>query len=278
MNVFGKIVDIRKARWANRQESWGLVPTMGFLHEGHLSLVRRAKAENDRVAVSIFVNPTQFNESSDLDAYPRDLQRDLAMLKAEGVDLVWTPTIEDAYPTGYQTNVTVTDITTKLEGASRPGHFQGVTTVVAKLFNVFQPDRAYFGQKDAQQVAVIQQMVRDLNFNLNIVVCPIERDEHGLALSSRNSRLSEDGRKRALCLSQALRSAVAAYNDGEKNCTTLKLMMTAHINNVAGSKIDYISIADRMSLDEIEIIENGALLSMAVFIDDIRLIDNMIIE
>ena len=169
MKVFEAISDVRAERWTNPAITWGLVPTMGFLHEGHLSLVRRARQENDRVGVSIFVNPTQFNNPDDLSLYPRNLDRDLSLLKEEGVDLVWTPSAEIVYPVNYQTYIEVEQATRRLEGAARPGHFRGVTTVVAKLFNVFQPHRAYFGQKDAQQAVVIKQMVQDLNFNLEIV-------------------------------------------------------------------------------------------------------------
>ncbi len=278
MKNFSEIADIRRERWKDPRVTWGLVPTMGYLHEGHLSLVRRARAENDRVGVSIFVNPTQFNHPEDLATYPRNLQRDLALLKNEGVDLVWTPVPEIVYPPDFQTFVTVENISRPLEGAARPGHFRGVTTVVTKLFHVFQPQRAYFGQKDAQQVAVIRQMVRDLNFNLEILVCPTVREPDGLALSSRNARLSPAARKDAPCLFRALCAAQNAYATGEREARTLKAAMAAEIEPVARARIDYLSVADPHTLTELTRVENGALLSLAVFIDDVRLIDNLILD
>src|SRR5574341_501833 len=203
MIVLTTFSDLRSARSA-LPSPLGLVPTMGFLHEGHLSLARRARAECASVAVSIFVNPTQFGPNEDLAAYPRDLPRDLRLLETEGVDLVWTPTPEIIYPPGFQTWVTVEEVTKPLEGAMRPGHFRGVTTVVAKLFTAVQPDKAYFGQKDAQQAAVIRQMGRDLNFPIEIVVCPTLREADGLAMSSRNVYLDPDERQAAPVLSRAL--------------------------------------------------------------------------
>ena len=198
MQVVQTIADVRQIRQEG-SGSWGLVPTMGFLHAGHVSLVERARRENDRVGVSIFVNPTQFGPAEDLAAYPRDLDRDLALVEAAGADLVWVPPAEEVYPPGYQTYITVEEVTKPLEGASRPTHFRGVATVVAKLFNVFQPDRAYFGQKDAQQAVVIRQMARDLNFPLEVVICPIVRESDGLALSSRNVYLTPEQRAPRRC-------------------------------------------------------------------------------
>lgn len=278
MNVVEHIELLRKIRWQNPLENWGLVPTMGFLHEGHLSLVRRATAENDRVGVSIFVNPAQFNNSADLEKYPRNLQRDLDMLAAEGVDLVWTPTPEIAYPDNFQTYVNVEDITKPLEGEKRPGHFRGVTTIVAKLFNVFQPQRVYFGQKDAQQVAVIRRMATDLNFNLEMVVCPTVREADGLAMSSRNARLSPEVRQDALCLYRALKKAEALVQSGEKSAGKIIAAMREIIEPVERASIDYISIADPETLAEINDIRQHALISMAVFVDDVRLIDNVLVE
>lgn len=278
MNIVEHIELLRKIRWQNPLENWGLVPTMGFLHEGHLSLVRRATAENDRVGVSIFVNPAQFNNSADLEKYPRNLQRDLDMLAAEGVDLVWTPTPEIAYPDNFQTYVNVEDITKPLEGEKRPGHFRGVTTIVAKLFNVFQPQRVYFGQKDAQQVAVIRRMATDLNFNLEMVVCPTVREADGLAMSSRNARLSPEVRQDALCLYRALKKAEALVQSGEKSAGKIIAAMREIIEPVERASIDYISIADPETLAEINDIRQHALISMAVFVDDVRLIDNVLVE
>ena len=203
MKVVSPLEELRQIR-AGLPEPFGLVPTMGFLHEGHLSLVRAAKAECASVGVSIFVNPTQFAPTEDLEAYPRDLERDLAMLEAEGVDVVWTPAAEDVYPLGFQTWVTVEDVSQPLEGSMRPEHFRGVATVVAKLFLAFQPQRAYFGQKDAQQGLVIKRMVRDLNFPLDVVMCPIVREPDGLAMSSRNTYLNPEQRRTAVVLYQAL--------------------------------------------------------------------------
>ena len=207
MEVFSGIEDIRRRRWADPSAIWGFVPTMGFLHEGHLSLVHRARQENEQVGVSIFVNPTQFNDPKDLETYPIDLDRDLALLKKEGVDLVWMPSQDIVYPPGYETFVEVTQVTTVLEGAARPGFFRGVATVVAKLFNVFQPQRTYFGQKDAQQAVVIKRMVKDLSFNIEVIICPTVREADGLAMSSRNANLTPAARRKATCLYHALCAA-----------------------------------------------------------------------
>lgn len=278
MNVHPTISDIRTIRWRQPDQQWGLVPTMGYLHEGHMSLVRRARAENDQVGVSIFVNPTQFNNAADLETYPRKMERDLAMLQAEGVDLVWTPTPEIVYPPAYQTYVDVEQVTKPLEGAARGNHFRGVATVVSKLFNVFQPQRAYFGQKDAQQVIVIQRMVQDLNFNLVIVVCPTVREPNGLAMSSRNVRLSPEARSQATCLYQALEAAKSAYGQGIRESDQLRQRMKAVITAQPLAQIDYMSIADPATLAELPIVTLPALLSLAVFIDKVRLIDNLILE
>ena len=215
------LIDLREAR-ARMPSPVGLVPTMGYLHEGHLSLVRSARAECASVIVSIFVNPTQFGPNEDLASYPRDLPRDLDLLENEGVDLVWTPTPEVMYPPGYQTWVSVEEVTQPLEGGMRPGHFRGVTTIVAKLFNTVQPDKAYFGQKDAQQAVVIRQMARDLNFPLEVLVCPTVREPDGLAMSSRNSYLNPTERQAATLLHRALTAAQAAYNGGERDAQALQ--------------------------------------------------------
>lgn len=277
MKVTEHIPEIRAIRWADPTATWGLVPTMGYLHAGHISLVERARAENDRVAVSIFVNPAQFNNPDDLATYPRNLSQDLALLEKAGADLVWTPAPEQVYPAGYQTYVEVEEATRPLEGAHRPGHFRGVTTVVAKLFNVFQPQRAYFGQKDAQQAVVITQMVRDLNFNLDVVICPIVREADGLAMSSRNANLSPEARQQATCLYRALSAAKAAVAQGERSAHSLRGSMLAVINAESLANVDYVSIADPVSLAELDTLESGALISMAVFVGGVRLIDNMVI-
>ena len=277
MFVAKTIEDVRAHRWADPGLTWGLVPTMGALHEGHLSLVRRARAENDRVGVSIFVNPIQFDRRDDLDAYPRQLERDCALLEAEGVDLVWAPDEATVYPPGFQTYVSVEELTTVLEGAARPGHFRGVTTVVAKLFNVFQPTRAYFGQKDAQQAAVIRQMARDLAFNLDVVVCPIVREPDGLAMSSRNQLLKPGERPAALVLKRALDAAREAWAAGERRGERLRAIMRDVIAAEPLARLDYVSAADPVTLIEIDGEASAALLSMAVFVGQVRLIDNTLL-
>ncbi len=256
----------------------GLVPTMGFLHEGHLTLVKEAKNVCQSVVVSIFVNPTQFGPSEDLDAYPRDLERDLALLEELGVDVVWHPTPEVMYPSNYQTWVEVTDVTQPLEGSFRPGHFRGVTTVVAKLFNAVRPDVAVFGQKDAQQVAVIKQMTQDLSYPIEIKVVPIVREADGLALSSRNTYLDENQRKAATVLNRALHAAEKAYQDGERSGDTLRKIMADTIANEPLASAQYVSCADRTTLQELEQITDGALLSMAVYVGKTRLIDNWVLD
>ncbi len=255
----------------------GLVPTMGYLHEGHLSLVRRARQDCDSVAVSIFVNPTQFAPTEDLSSYPRDLERDLRLLSDEGVSLVWTPTAEVMYPNGYQTWVQVEALTEPLEGAMRPGHFRGVTTVVAKLFNAVQPHRAYFGQKDAQQAAVIQRMAQDLNFPLEVVICPIVREPDGLAMSSRNTYLDPEQRKAATVLFRALSAARSAHEDGERSGETLRRLVAETVNAEPLARLQYVSCADFETLKEADEIEGRALLSMAVYVGKTRLIDNFIL-
>jgi len=255
----------------------GLVPTMGYLHEGHLSLIRRAKQECDHVVVSIFVNPTQFGPKEDLSKYPRDLDRDLTLIESLGADLVWAPTAEIMYPQGYQTWVEVEAITRPLEGAMRPGHFRGVTTVVAKLFNGVQPHRAYFGQKDAQQAAVIRQMTRDLNFPIEIVICPIVREPDGLALSSRNVYLDAEQRKAATVLYRSLSAAKNAYEDGERDAEKLRQIMKDVLTSEPLAQMQYVSCADYDTLEELETVTGKTLLSMAVFMGKTRLIDNFVL-
>jgi pantoate--beta-alanine ligase len=250
---------------------------MGYLHEGHLSLVRRAREESDHVAVSIFVNPTQFGPKEDLAKYPRDLERDMRLIEPY-TDLLWTPTPEIMYPEGYQTWLEVETMTRPLEGAMRPGHFRGVTTIVAKLFNGVQPDRAYFGQKDAQQAAVIRRMVRDLNFPIEVVVCPIVREPDGLAMSSRNVYLDPLQRQAATILSRSLREAKQAYDNGERDAGMLRQIMKDVLATEPLADVQYVSCADYETLEELENVERKALLSMAVFIGKTRLIDNFVLE
>jgi len=251
---------------------------MGFLHEGHLSLVRKARRECTSVVVSIFVNPTQFGPNEDLDRYPRDLPRDLGLLQAEGVDLVWTPTPAIMYPEGYQTWVTVEQIAAPLEGAMRPGHFRGVATVVTKLFNAVQPDRAYFGQKDVQQALVIRRLVADLNFPLEVIICPTVREADGLAMSSRNVYLKGQEREAATVLYRALTAAKEAYQNGERNAEQLRQRMQSVLAAEPLAQPQYVSCAKMDDLQEWQgEIEGTALLSLAVFIGQTRLIDNLVI-
>lgn len=276
MKIVTTIDELRQQRWQVPAASWGFVPTMGYLHEGHLSLVRQARAENEQVAVSIYVNPTQFAPTEDLSSYPRDLERDLSLLREAGVDLVFTPDDALMYPDGFQTYVTVEEVTTGLEGASRPTHFRGVTTVVAKLFNLVQPTRAYFGQKDFQQSVVVRQMVADLNFNLEVVVCPTVREADGLALSSRNKYLTPPQRQAATVLSRALRHGLDLLDEGERNGRTLRQAMQGMIEAEPLARLDYISVAHPLTLQELAEVEEMAVLSTAVFMGQTRLIDNMI--
>lgn len=254
----------------------GFVPTMGFLHEGHLSLVRRARSENSHVIVSIFVNPTQFGPDEDLEAYPRDAERDLALLKQEKADVVFMPEPEAIYPPGPVTWVEIEGLTETLEGISRPGHFRGVATVVTKLFNITDPTYAYFGQKDAQQVRVIQKMVEDLFMNLEIIVCPTVRESDGLAMSSRNVYLKGKERKAVLILYKSLQLAQDLWNRGERHAGKLREEIVSLIESEPLAHIDYVSIADMETLQEIEgAIESEALLSMAVKVGKPRLLDNL---
>ncbi len=276
MKTVASLFDLRTAR-LSLNGTVGLVPTMGYLHEGHLSLIRRARAECEHVVVSIFVNPTQFGANEDLSKYPRDLERDLSLIEPLGVDLVWNPTPEIMYPTGYQTWVEVDALTHPLEGAIRQSHFKGVTTVVAKLFNAVQPHKAYFGQKDAQQAAVIHQMVQDLNFPLEVVVCPIIREADGLAMSSRNKYLEGDDRKAATVLFRALSAAKALYEAGERDAEKLRGKMKEVIDAEPRAQMQYVSCADYDTLEELDVVRGKSLLSMAVILGKTRLIDNFVL-
>ncbi len=277
MKIVTTLADLRAER-ARLAEPVGFVPTMGALHAGHLSLAQRARQECAAVVASIFVNPTQFGPNEDYAAYPRDLERDAALLDRAGVDLLWTPTPEGMYPPGFQTWVDVSEVTRPLEGGMRPGHFRGVTTVVAKLFNAVQPQRAYFGQKDAQQAVVISRMVQDLNFNLEMVVCPIVREADGLALSSRNVYLDAAQRRAATVLRRGLAAAEAAYAGGERHAERLRQAVRAVVEAEPLARLQYVSCAHPDSLREIDGQFDGpALLSMAVFMGKTRLIDNLIL-
>ncbi len=258
--------------------TWGLVPTMGALHDGHLTLVRRARAENDHVAVSVFVNPTQFAAGGDFDKYPRTLETDLRLLETLGVDMVFAPNAAEMYPPYFQTQVTVEKVTQPLEGAMRPGHFQGVATVVTKLFTICQPDRAYFGQKDAQQVAVIRQLVRDLNLTVEIVAVETVREADGLAMSSRNAYLSPQERMEASVLYRALCAARQLWVQGETNGDILRAEMKKVVSQSPLAQPEYISTADPKTLQELDTIGNQVLFSMAVRFGTTRLIDNFSLE
>lgn len=276
METVSSINELRKYR-SRLTTSVGLVPTMGYLHEGHLSLVRKARKECASVVVSIFVNPTQFAPSEDLDDYPRNITSDLKLLQAEKVDLVWIPSTEEMYPPGYQSWVIVEDVTVPLEGKFRPEHFRGVTTVVTKLFNCVQPDKAYFGQKDAQQVVVIQRMVDDLNIPIAIVVCPIVREPDGLAMSSRNVHLNPDQRQAATALYRSLISARQVFESGHGEVDEIRAVVSATILEEPLAQLQYVSCADQKTLEELDgVIERG-LLSLAVLFGKTRLIDNLLI-
>jgi pantoate--beta-alanine ligase len=274
MEIVKTIADMRRLR-PKLAEPIGFVPTMGYLHEGHLSLVRQARADNASVVVSIFVNPTQFGPTEDFDRYPRNPKRDLALLEKEGADIVLAPPAGEMYPTCFSSRVEVEKLTEKLEGTCRPGHFNGVTTVCAKLFNIVQPTRAYFGQKDAQQAIVIKKMVTDLNMNLEIITLPTVREPDGLAMSSRNSYLSPDERQAALVLYRALMLVQGLWSQGEKDAEKLRNKMAGLIGKEPLATIDYVSIADTETLDELEEVKPPALVSLAVKIGKTRLIDNV---
>ncbi len=276
MMVIETIPDMTFLR-LNLREPVGFVPTMGYLHEGHMSLVKKARAENNSVVVSIYVNPTQFGPKEDLSKYPRDLARDRAMLEKEGSDVIFFPPDKEMYPAGYDTWVTVDNLTKPLEGDARPTHFRGVTTIVTKLFNIVRPTSAYFGQKDAQQALVIKKMATDLNMNLKVVVCPTVRDPDGLAMSSRNVYLSLEQRKAAPVLYKSLLLAKDLFTIGERNAAAILEQMIALIQKEPLAKIDYISIADPDTLAELKTIKKSALVSMAVRFGNTRLIDNIIL-
>lgn len=276
MKIIERIAEMRQLR-KQLAEPVGFVPTMGYLHEGHLSLVRQARADNPSVIASIFVNPAQFGPREDLAAYPRDTRRDLAMLQEEKTDIVFMPSVSEMYPPGFDSWVEVGKINTMLEGTSRPGHFRGVATVVNKLFNIVQPTRAYFGQKDAQQVIVIKKMAADLNMNVEIVNLPTVREPDGLAMSSRNTYLNSEQRLAAIVLYEALKLAQRLYDSGERDAGHLRQKMMTFIQNQPLATIEYVSLADTETLDELKKIEPPALVSLAVRFGSTRLIDNVVL-
>jgi pantoate--beta-alanine ligase len=277
MHVVKTVLEIRASR-QKLKGTVGFVPTMGYLHEGHLALVKQAKIENSAVVVSIYVNPTQFGPREDLGAYPRDLDRDIELLRKEGTDVVFVPPDDEMYPSEFSSWVDVEKVTERLEGASRPGHFRGVATVVAKLFNIVQPTRAYFGQKDAQQVVVIKRMAADLNMNLEVAVVPTVRESDGLAMSSRNMYLSPKERQAGTILFKALTLARQLRGGGEKDAENIRRQMTALIQKEPLAQIDYVSIADAETLEELNSLDRPAVASLAVRIGKTRLIDNMPLE
>lgn len=256
----------------------GLVPTMGFLHEGHLSLMRRAREENHALVVSIFVNPTQFGPDEDYDSYPRDLEKDASLCREMGCDVLFTPAADEMYPEGNVTTVSIAGLTETLCGASRPGHFEGVTTVVSKLFNIVCPHRAYFGLKDYQQYRVISRMVQDLNMNIHIIGLPTVREEDGLAMSSRNAYLYDDERSGALSLSRSMGTAREMLKEGIRDPRAIEAKVTGIIESESITRIDYVSVVNADDLTHLSTIEDRALLALAVFVGDTRLIDNTVLE
>ncbi|MBI4339344.1 MAG: pantoate--beta-alanine ligase [Chloroflexi bacterium] len=276
MNVITTVAEMIAQR-EHLPRPLGLVPTMGYLHEGHMTLARWARRDNRSVVASIFVNPTQFGPSEDFASYPRDMERDLQVLQAEGVDVVFAPTVEEMYPQGFSTYVNVERVTEVLEGARRPGHFRGVATVVAKLFTIVRPDRSYFGQKDGQQVAVVKRLVQDLNLGTEVVVVPTVREPDGLALSSRNVYLTPQERRAAPVLYRALSRVRDLYLAGERSAERLRQEAAGMINAEPLAKLDYISIADAATLEELAVVDRPTMVSLAARFGRARLIDNVVI-
>ncbi len=277
MEICNSIADIRVARRAARRDgkTVGLVPTMGALHEGHLALVRVAKAQCDLVVVSIFVNPIQFGPNEDLAKYPRDFERDRELLQQEGVNFIFAPSVDEMYPVGAVTYVTVESLSDKLCGRSRPGHFRGVTTVVSKLFNIIEPDRAFFGQKDAAQSTIIRRMVRDLNIPVQVVICPIVREPDGLAMSSRNAYLDSQQRESALTLYRSLMTVQELFDQGESRVEVLIEAGKQAFEQEPSVRLDYFEIVDPDTLDPVDDLSRGGLVAVAAFVGKARLIDNI---
>ena len=280
MKIVKTIAEVRAQvkEWRAQGLTVGLVPTMGYLHEGHASLIEASHRDNDRTVVSDFVNPMQFGPTEDLESYPRDLSRDAKVVEEHGGDLIFNPEPEEMYHDGFSSFVDMTVLTQELCGLSRPVHFRGVCTVVSKLFNIVKPDRAYFGKKDAQQLAVIRHMVDDLNMDIEIVGCPIIREDDGLAKSSRNTYLNADERKAALVLSQSIRLGMDMVKSGEKSCSAIIGAMKEHINAEPLAKIDYVKIVDCATMQQIDTLDRPALCAIAVYIGKTRLIDNFFTE
>lgn len=280
MQVVKTVKEVRDivSGWKREGLSVGLVPTMGYLHDGHRSLIEKSVSENDRTVVSVFVNPIQFGPSEDLASYPRDLQRDMDVVGSAGGDLIFHPEPSEMYPGHFTSFIDTSETTELLCGAVRPGHFRGVCTVVGKLFNIVMPERAYFGQKDAQQLATIRRFVRDLNFNVQIVACPIVRESDGLAKSSRNTYLSADERQAALVLSQSLQKGKALIDAGERDAAAVKEAIRAHLLTQPLARIDYVEVVDNENIRRVERISGSTLVAIAVYIGKTRLIDNFIAE
>ncbi len=280
MNIVKTVAEVREQvkKWRSEGLSVGLVPTMGYLHEGHASLMDASKKDNERTVVSVFVNPMQFGPTEDLESYPRDLSHDAKIAEEHGADLIFNPEPGEMYHDNFSSFVDMTVLTEELCGLSRPVHFRGVCTVVTKLFNIVQPDRAYFGKKDAQQLAVIRHMVDDLNMDIEIIGCPIVREADGLAKSSRNTYLSTDERKAALILSQSVALGISLVQSGETDCTVILNTMKEKILTEPLARIDYVKIVDAATMQQISVLDRPALCAMAVYIGKTRLIDNFFTE
>lgn len=279
IEITGEVAKVKEQvkEWKKQGYTIGLVPTMGYLHEGHQSLIAKAVAENDKVVVSVFVNPIQFAPTEDLESYPRDIEKDMELCEKTGANLIFHPDPEEMYPQGFSTSIQMNNLTKELCGKTRPTHFGGVCTVVGKLFNIVSPDKAYFGEKDAQQLAIIRRMVKDLNFNLEIVGCPIIREADGLAKSSRNTYLSAEERKAALILSKTIVLGKKMVEDGEKNSDVIINAMVKNIETEPLAKIDYVNVVNAENIEPIETLSGSVLVAMAVYIGKTRLIDNFIV-
>ncbi len=277
IKVVKTVAEVREivAGWRKNNETVGLVPTMGFLHQGHQSLIKKSVENNDRTVVSVFVNPIQFGPNEDLEAYPRDLERDSALCEETGADIIFNPEPSEMYKDGFVSFVDMNGLTNHLCGLSRPVHFRGVCTVVTKLFNIVCPDRAYFGQKDAQQLAVIKRMVKDLNMPLEIVGCPIVREADGLAMSSRNTYMNAEERKAALILSKSIKLGQQLVIDGERDASVVRNKMIELLSSEPMAEVEYVNVVNNLTMEDIDVIEGDILVAIAVKIDNkVRLIDN----